>query len=109
MAITQTLEDGLKREFEIALDSADIETRIDARIATMAEQVKMPGFRPGKVPASIVKTRYGKQVLGEVIQAAIDEATSSIIKDNNFQLAANPSLNITEYDEGGDLKAVMAF
>lgn len=109
MAITQTLEDGLKREFEIALDAADIETRIDARIATMAEQVKMPGFRPGKVPTSIVKTRYGKQVLGEVIQAAIDEATSSIIKDNDFQLAANPSLNITEYDEGGDLKAVMAF
>ena len=109
MAITQTLEDGLKREFEIALDAADIEKRIDERIATLAGQVKMPGFRPGKVPTSIVKTRYGKQVLGEVIQGAIDEATKSIINDNNFQLAANPSLNITEYDEGGDLKAVMAF
>ncbi|MGB1036727.1 MAG: trigger factor, partial [Candidatus Puniceispirillales bacterium] len=109
MAITQTLEDGLKREFEIALESADIEKRIDERIATLAGQVKMPGFRPGKVPVSIVKTRYGKQVLGEVIQAAMDEATGSIIKDNDFQLAANPSLNITEYEEGGDLKAVMAF
>ncbi|MGB2166544.1 MAG: trigger factor [Candidatus Puniceispirillales bacterium] len=109
MAITQTLEDGLKREFEIALEAADIEKRIDERIATLAGQVKMPGFRPGKVPVSIVKTRYGKQVLGEVIQAAMDEATGSIIKDNDFQLAANPSLNITEYEEGGDLKAVMAF
>ncbi len=83
--------------------------QIDERIATLAGQVKMPGFRPGKVPVSIVKTRYGKQVLGEVIQAAMDEATGSIIQDNDFKLAANPSLNITEYEEGGDLKAVMAF
>jgi trigger factor len=108
MGVKQILEDGLKREFEIGLTADEISKKIDDRIATLATQVKMPGFRPGKVPVSIVKTRYGKQVLGEVIQAAIDEAANSIITENNLRLATNPALNITEYEEGGDLKAVMA-
>jgi len=108
MGVKQIREDGLKREFEIGLTAAEISKKIDERIATLAIQVKMPGFRPGKVPVSIVKTRYGKQVLGEVIQAAIDEAANSIINEKKLRLATNPSLNITEYEEGGDLKAVMA-
>ena len=108
MGVKQILEDGLKREYEIGLTAAEISTKIDERIATLATQVKMPGFRPGKVPVSIVKTRYGKQVLGEVIQAAIDEAANAIITEKKLRLATNPSLNITEYEEGGDLKAVMA-
>jgi trigger factor len=92
MDVTQTNSEGLKREYSITLTAAQINERVDARIASLATEVKMPGFRPGKVPPSVVKTRYGKQVLGEVLQGALDEATRSIINDDS-------------YEEGGDLKA----
>jgi len=92
MGVKQIREDGLKREFEIGLTAAEISKKIDERIATLATQVKMPGFRPGKVPVSIVKTRYGKQVLGEVIQAAIDEAANSIINEKKITPCDQPVL-----------------
>ena len=107
MDVTQTLSEGLKREYDITLTAAQINERVDARIATLATEVNMPGFRPGKVPASVVKSRYGKQVLGEVLQAALDEATRSIIDDNDLRVATNPSLDVTEYEEGGDMKATI--
>jgi len=107
MDVTQTLSEGLQREFSITLTAAQIETRVDERIASLATEVKMPGFRPGKVPASVVKTRYGKQVLGEVLQAALDDATRKIIDDNDLRVATNPALDVTEYEEGGDLKATL--
>ena len=105
MDVTQTLSDGLQREFSITLTAAQIDTRVDERITQLATEVKMPGFRPGKVPASVVKSRYGKQVLGEVLQAALDDATRKIIEDHDLRVATNPGLDVTEYEEGGDLKA----
>ena len=108
MGVTQIRDEGLKREFEIALTAKEIAKKMDARLAHLATQVQMPGFRAGKVPVSIVKARYGKQVQGEVIQNAIDEAASGIFKEKNIRPAVQPSLDITEYKEGGDLKAVLA-
>ena len=108
MGVTQIRDEGLKREFEIALTAKEIAKKMDERLARLAMQVQMPGFRAGKVPVSIVKARYGKQVQGEVIQNAIDEAASDIFKEKNLRPAVQPSLDITEYKEGGDLKAVLA-
>ena len=107
MDVTQTLSEGLLREYSIVLTAADIKTRVDARIASLAAEVKMPGFRPGKVPASVVKTRYGQQALGEVLQATLDEATRKIIDDNSLRVASNPALDVSEYKEGGDMKATV--
>ena len=108
MDITETNADGLKRSFSIAISAGEIEERVNSRIATIAGDIKMPGFRPGKVPASVVKARYGKQLLGEVLQASLDEATRSAIEGNNLRPATNPSLNIDEYEDGGDLKATIS-
>ena len=107
MDVTEKSAEGLKREYNISMTAADISARVDARIAELATQVNMPGFRPGKVPASVVKTRYGKQVLGEVLQASLDEATRKIIEDNDLRVATNPNLNVDEYEEDGDLKATI--
>jgi len=107
MDVTQTSSEGLQREFNITLTAAQIDSRVDERIASLATEIKMPGFRPGKVPASVVKTRYGKQVLGEVLQAALDDATRKAIEEHDLRVATNPSLDITDYEEGGDLKATL--
>ena len=109
MDISPKTSEGLKREFSLVMTAADINKRVEARIASLATEVKMPGFRPGKVPSSVVKTRYGKQVLGEVLQGSLDEATRKVVEDNNLRVATNPSLSIDEYDEGDDLKATISF
>ena len=108
MDVTQTNSEGLKREYSITLTAAQINERVDARIASLATEVKMPGFRPGKVPPSVVKTRYGKQVLGEVLQGALDDATRSIIDDDSLRVATTPNMNVESYEEGGDLKATIS-
>ncbi len=108
MSVTETSKDGLKREFAINLSAGEIGKRMDARIAELATEIRMPGFRPGKVPPGIVKMRYGKQLQGEVLQSALDEAMQGIIKDNDLRPASNPALNVSEYEEGGDLKATVS-
>ena len=108
MDISPKNSEGLKREFSVSMAATDIDRRVEARIADLATEVKMPGFRPGKVPASVVKTRYGKQVLGEVLQGSLDEATRKVVEDNDLRVATNPSLSIDEYEEGKDLKATIS-
>ncbi len=105
MKVQETLSDGLRREYSIHFSAADIASRVDARITALAPDIKMPGFRPGKVPLSVVKSRYSSQVLGEVLQTALDEATRKTIDDNKLRVASNPALDVNSYDEGGDLKA----
>ena len=108
MDISQRSAEGLKREFNVVLTATDINNKVEERIASLAGEIKMPGFRSGKVPMSIVKTRYGKQVLGEVLQAAMDEATRKIIEENQLRPAIAPSLDIEEYEEGSGLKACVS-
>ena len=105
MEITLSLNEGLSREFKIAINASDIDARVDAKLNEISKQVKMPGFRPGKVPISVVKARYGEQSKGEVIQAMLDEAAREAIESNDLNLASQPSLDITAYEDGSDLEA----
>ncbi|MEK9598118.1 MAG: trigger factor [Alphaproteobacteria bacterium] len=105
MEITLSLNEGLAREFKIAINASDIKARVDAKLNEISKQVKMPGFRPGKVPISVVKARYGEQSKGEVIQAMLDEAARQAIESNDLNLASQPSLDITAYEDGSDLEA----
>lgn len=105
MEITLSLNEGLAREFKIAINASDIKARVDAKLNEISKQVKMPGFRPGKVPISVVKARYGEQSKGEVIQAMLDEAARKAIESNDLNLASQPSLDITAYEDGSDLEA----
>ena len=75
MAITQTLSEGLKREFEVVITHNEINKLVDKKLASIAKEATLPGFRPGKVPVSVVKNRFGKQILGEVVRESVDNAT----------------------------------
>ena len=68
MAVTQTLSEGLKREFEVIITKKEIEKLVDQKLESIAKEANLPGFRPGKVPVSVVKNRFGKQILGEVVR-----------------------------------------
>jgi trigger factor len=98
MQVTQTLADGLKREFKIVVPAADIATRADAQLSDMQGKVRINGFRPGKVPVSHLKRLYGRSVVAEIVNTMVGEANKKIVDENNIKLAMEPKLDF----EGGD-------
>ena len=84
MAVTQTLSEGLKREFEVIITKKEIEKLVDQKLENIAKQANLPGFRPGKVPVSVVKNRFGKQVLGEVVRESVDTASKDTMEKNKL-------------------------
>ena len=73
MQITQTNSDGLKRDFTIVVDAAEIDTKVTERLTTVGADIKLPGFRPGKVPLAILRQRFGKSVMGEVLEQTVND------------------------------------
>ena len=105
MAVTQTLSEGLKREFEVIITKKEIEKLVDQKLENIAKQANLPGFRPGKVPVSVVKNRFGKQVLGEVVRESVDTASKDTMEKNKLTPSSQPKIEIVSFEEGKDLKA----
>lgn len=108
MQVTETNADGLKREFKVVVPAAQLEARTETRLAEIAREVKLPGFRPGKVPLKIVRQKYGASILGEVLEAAVNEGTGSAIQEKGLKPAMQPKVEITSYAEGKDLEFTVA-
>ena len=108
MTITQTLSEGLKREFEIVITSSEIDKLVNDKLINIAKEAKLPGFRPGKVPVSVVKNRFGKQVLGEVVRESVDNATKETMESSNLTASSQPKIEIVSFEEGEDLKAKLS-
>jgi trigger factor len=92
MQIVQKSGEGLSRLYSVTVTSVDLAERLEARITEITPQLKIKGFRPGKVPKSHVKRMHGKALMGEVIEAVLSEGTQKIITDNNLRLATQPDL-----------------
>ena len=99
MQVTETLSEGLKREYKVVLPKIELGERADKRLATLKEQTTLKGFRPGKVPLPHLKRVYGRAVMGEVIQEAINEANGQIVKEGGFKLALEPRVTLPEEGE----------
>jgi trigger factor len=94
MQVTQTLSEGLKRQFKVVLPAADLAARLDRELDEMRGKVRINGFRPGKVPTSYLKRVYGKSVMADVVQNAVNEANQQIVADNKLRLASQPSIDL---------------
>ena len=108
MAITQTLSEGLKREFEVIITNSEINKLVDDKLNNIAKEANLPGFRPGKVPVSVVKNRFGKQVLGEVVKESVDNVTKDTMEKNKLTPSSQPKIEIISFEEGEDLKAKLS-
>lgn len=104
MQVKEIKSEGLKHELEVTVPANDIQKHVEAKLLEVGKTVKMQGFRPGKVPMDILKKRYGKAVLGEVLETAVNDATSKVIKDKKLRPAMQPKIEVQEFDEGKDLK-----
>ncbi len=104
MQVTETSSEGLKREFTITLSAQDIDTKVDSRLAELAKTARIPGFRPGKIPAKLMKQRYGQAVLGEVLEKALQDSSQQALTERNITPALQPKVEVTKYEQGEDLE-----
>src|SRR5438093_3003413 len=91
MANVETLE-GLERRVSITQPAKDIERQVDERLKKLARNIRMPGFRPGKVPMKIVAQTYGPQVRSEVLSDAVQKAFSEAVREANLKVAGFPRI-----------------
>ena len=102
MANVETLE-GLERRVSMTLPAKDIERQVDERLKQLARNVRMPGFRPGKVPLKLIAQTYGPQVRSEVLSDAVQKAFTDVVKEANLKVAGFPRI---EKKDGGDTAAL---
>jgi trigger factor len=108
MQVTETIADGLKREYTITVPAGDLEQEITRRLSEIGRQVRLPGFRPGKVPMQILRTRFGPSVRGEVLQSTLQASSAEAISERQLRPALPPKVDILTADEGADLEYKMA-
>ncbi|NVO14783.1 MAG: trigger factor [Rhodoplanes sp.] len=96
MDVTQTTADGLKREFRVVVPATDLATRLNDRLARLKDQVRLNGFRPGKVPVAHLRKLYGRAVMAEAIEELVRETNAKIVSDNGFKLAMDPQVKMSE-------------
>src|SRR6516162_2573612 len=108
MQVTETAADGLKREYTITVPAGDLEQEITRRLGEIGQQVRLPGFRPGKVPMQILRTRFGPSVRGEVLQSTLQASSAEAISERKLRPALPPKVDIVSADEGADLEYKMA-
>ena len=79
MQVTETLSQGLKREFQVLFAAQELEDRLTSELSTLKDKAQIKGFRPGKVPPGHVRRLYGKGLMGEVVQQTIDESAKQAL------------------------------
>jgi trigger factor len=108
MQVTEISADGLKREFTVTVPAGDLEQEITRRLDELGRQVRLPGFRPGKVPMQILRKRFGPSVRGEVLQSTLQASSAEAISERNLRPALPPRVDIVSAGEGADLEYKMA-
>ena len=102
MQVTETLSEGLRRAYTVVVSAADIESKRAARLASLGKTLRLPGFRPGKVPPTVVKQRYGTAVNAEVLEQSVSEATQQVLTDRGLRPALQPKVDVVNLDSSGD-------
>ena len=94
MQVTETLSEGLKREFKVVVPAAELDAKVNARLDELKDRVRINGFRPGKVPVAHLKRLYGRSTMAEVIEATVRDANTQIVSERGFKLAADPKVTL---------------
>lgn len=108
MQVTETSAEGLKREFTVVVPATDIESKLASRLTEIGQSVKVPGFRPGKVPMGLLKKRYGDSVRGEVLEKAVQDSLRETMTERDLRPAGEPKVEIVTFEDGADLEYKLA-
>ena len=94
MQVTETLSEGLKREYKVVVPAAELDAKVSQRLDDLKGRVRINGFRPGKVPVAHLKRMYGRSAMAEVIEATVRDANNQIVSERGFKLAADPKVTL---------------
>ena len=103
MKVTVNSKKGLKTNLKVFVDKKTIDEKIEIRLAELSKTVNVKGFRPGKVPANVLKRQFGKAVYGEVLEKILKETSTQAIEEKKIKVAGQPKLDLKSYGEGKDL------
>ena len=105
MQTVETLNEGLKRAFTLTIPASEIAAKVDAEVKRAAPEVRMPGFRPGKVPANLIKKMHGPALEREALNTAVQEGIQALIAEQALRPAMQPQVELDEnYAPGMDVE-----
>ena len=84
----ETENEGLKRAFMLTIPAKDIEARVDQEVKRIAPQVRMPGFRPGKVPPNLIRKMHGDALQRDALNGAVQEGVQQLLQEKNVRPGA---------------------
>src|SRR6266702_3651678 len=108
MNVTETSAEGLKRELTITVPANEVEDKITHRLGELGRSIRIPGFRPGKVPLPLLRKRYGPAVRGEVLESAVQDSSAEAMREQKIRPALPPRVEIVSAAEGADLEYKMS-
>ncbi|MDE0589908.1 trigger factor [Halocynthiibacter sp. C4] len=111
MSVTETLNEGLKRGYQIVIPAGDLDAKVNEKLKEAQPEVEMKGFRKGKVPLALLKKQFGQRVMGEAIQETIDGAMGKHFEESGDRPALQPEIKMTNEDwkEGDDVEVSVAY
>ena len=111
MQVTETLNEGLKRGYNIVVTADELAAKVDEKLVEAQPEIEMKGFRKGKVPMALLKKQYGQRLMGEAMQESIDGAMSKHFEDSGDRPAMQPAVKMTNEDwkEGDDIHVEMSY
>ena len=99
----ETQNEGLKRAFMLTIPAEDIEARVEQEVKRIAPQIRMPGFRPGKVPPNLIRKMHGESLRGDALQGAVQEGVQQLLTEQKIRPALQPQVELNEgYEPGKD-------
>ena len=109
MNTVETLNEGLKREYRLTITAKDIDARVDDEVKAIAPQVRMPGFRPGKVPANLIRKMHGEALSADALNKAIDAGVRDLMAEQKLRPALQPAVTLADgYERGKDAELTVA-
>ncbi len=106
MQVTETLVDGLKREFKVVVPATELDGRLIERLNSLKDEVRIKGFRPGKVPMSHLKRMFGRSAMAEIVQDVVSEVARNTLSERGEKAAMQPQFDLPE--DQGEANEVLA-
>ena len=103
MKIETKSKKGLSTILSVVVDKKTIQQKMDERLSELQKEVALKGFRPGKVPSSVIKSQFGKSIYGEVIDKVLRETSTKAISEKKLKIAGQPKIDLKQFGEGKDL------
>ncbi|MCR4283183.1 MAG: trigger factor, partial [Bauldia sp.] len=102
MQVNETLSEGLKREFSVVIPAAELDGRLVERLSSLKDDVRIKGFRPGKVPLSHLRRMFGRSAMAEIVQSILSEVARETLTNRGEKAAAPPGYKLPDDEQQAD-------